>query len=190
MLTKNIVAALPILVCTSISSAECVLQESIVTQHKAEIQERTSVRRDVVSMPDGMRKCIVDFRVRIHNKWYSAFGEYSWDGNRGSHEMCARAVKRAEDSVKERIGSGSSTTERLLICKDRPELNELKSSTIGTVGNNSQFRIHPEYPMRFWHNGAQCRWFLESQFTGKDIAQFQGVVCQVGKDQWVVVDKF
>jgi hypothetical protein len=171
-------------------SEECVLEERTVTQYRAEIAERTTVRRDVVPMPGGGRKCIVDFRVRIDNQWHTAFGEYSWDGNRGSHEACGVAVQRAEDAVRERVGRGASVSERVVVCKDRPELRELKASTVGTVGNSGQFRHHPEYASRFWHNGAQCRWFVEPAFTGQDIRNFQGIICEIGRDQWVVVDKF
>jgi len=174
---------------TSIAE-QCVMQERTVTQHRAEIVERTTVRRDVVPLPGGGRKCIVDFRVRIGHQWHSAFGEYIWDGNRGSHEACGIAVQRAEDAVRDRVGRGASVSERILVCKDRPELSELKSSTVGTVGNAGQFRHHPEYTGRFWHNGAQCRWFMEPAFTGHDIRNFQGIICEIGRDQWVVVDKF
>lgn len=172
------------------AASECVLQERTVTQYQADIQERTTVRRDVVPMPGGGRKCIVDFRVRIGSQWHSAFGEYAWDGNRGSPEACGIAVQRAEDAVRERVGRGAAVTERVVVCKDRPELQELRSSTVGTVGNAGQFRQHPEWAARFWHNGAQCRWFVEPAFTGQDIRNFQGIICELGRDQWVVVDKF
>jgi hypothetical protein len=169
---------------------DCVLQERTVTQHKVHIAERTSIRRDIVPMPDGGRKCMVDFRVRVGSQWYTAFGEYAWDGNRGSHEACTVAVQRAEDSVRERVGSGSTASERVMVCKDRPELRELRSTVIGTVGNAGQFRPHPTNSKKFWHNGAQCRWFIEPAFTGSDIRNFQGIACELGRDQWVVVDKF
>jgi hypothetical protein len=31
---------------------------------------------------------------------------------------------------------------------------------------------------------------LESSFRNNDIYTFQGVVCQVAEDNWIVVDKF
>lgn len=187
---KRTVLVMMLMAPVAAMSEQCVLQERTVTQHRAEITERTTVRRDVVPMPGGGRKCIVDFRVRIGTQWHTAFGEYAWDGNRGSHEACGVAVQRAEDAVRERVGRGTSVSERVVVCKDRPELQELRSSTLGTVGNSGQFRHHPEHAARFWHNGAQCRWFLEPAFTGQDIRNFQGIICELGRDQWVVVDKF
>lgn len=174
----------------AVSADNCVMQERTVTQHQVIIQERSTVRRSVVPQPGGGRKCLVDFRVRINNAWHSAFGEHAWDGNQGANEACAVATVRAEDAVKERVGRGASVTERVLICSDRPDLQELRSTVIGTVARAQQFRIHPEYTGRFWYRGAQCRWFVEPAFTGRDIRNFQGIICEINPDQWVVVDKF
>lgn len=168
----------------------CVMQERTATQHQVVIQERSTVRREVVPQLGGGRKCMVDFRVRIGNTWHTAFGEHVWDGNQGANEACAVAASRAEDAVKQRVGRGTSVTERVLICSDRPDLQELRSTVIGTVGRNQQFRPHPEYTGRFWHRGAQCRWFVEPVFTGHDVRNFQGIICEINPDQWVVVDKF
>jgi hypothetical protein len=77
-----------------------------------------------------------------------------------------------------------------MICRDQPDLLTLRSTNPGTVAELSQFRPHPEYPKRFWHNGAQCRMFLDSAWTGRDIRTYQGVICQVQDSKWVVVDKF
>jgi len=187
---KKITAAAVMIWPLMSAASECVLQERTVSQHRADIQERTAVRRDVVPMPAGGRKCIVDFRVRIGSQWHTAFGEYAWDGNRSSAEACGVAAQRAEDAVLERVGGGTAVTERVVVCKDRPELQELKASVVGTVGNAGQFRQHPEHAARFWHNGAQCRWFVEPVFVGHTIRNFQGIICELGRDQWVVVDKF
>lgn len=183
---------LPLLLIPTIAHSydSCVLQDRTVTKTTVTIQERSQIRRDVVPDPAGGRKCLVDFRVRINNQWYTAIGEHTWPGDLPSSQACAVAVKNAEDQVKDRVGKITSVNERVLVCKDRPELSTLRNSDIGTVGDSGQFRIHPDYPGRFWHNGAQCRWFVEPNFTGQDIRTFQGVVCEVGKGQWVVIDKF
>lgn len=168
----------------------CRMQERTVTQYRVIIQERSAISRDVVSMPGGGRKCMVNFRVRIGNSWHTAHGEHIWDGNQSSNEACAQAVIRAEDSVRERVGRGSSLTERVLICDDRPDLQELRESVVGTTGRNHQFRPHPDYAQRFWHRGAECRWFVEPTLTDRGLYNFQGIICELGRDQWVVVDKF
>jgi hypothetical protein len=181
--------AIAVLISMPAWSNNCVMQERTVTQNDVKILERSTIRRDVVPAPNG-RKCIVDFRARVGSEWHTAFGEHTWPGDRPSEEACSIAVKRAEDSVRERAGRTSSMSERILVCKDRPELETLRQSQIGTVGDVGQFRIHPNYPNRFYHNGAQCRWFVEPTFNGRDIQNFQGVACEVRDNKWVVVDKF
>lgn len=168
----------------------CVLQDKSVIRNSISISERSNIRKDVVPMPNGHRKCIVDFKVRVNLEWHTAFGEYTWSGTRPENEACAIAVTRGEDDVKQRIGRNQSMSERILICKDQPKLNILSSTAVGTVGEVGQFRPHPEHTGRFYHQGTQCKWFVDSAFTGRDVRTFQGIICQVKSDQWVVVDKF
>lgn len=190
MTPRKTIMAMLILTGSVAWADSCVLQERSVTQHRVVIQERSSVSRNIVPMPDGGKKCMVSLKVRVANHWHTAHGEHVWDGHRGSAEACAVAVSRAEDSVKQRIGQGAAISERVLICDDRPELQQLRNSVVGSIGSNHQFRPHPNHDGRFWHNGAQCRWFVEPALTDRGVHQFQGIVCELGKDQWVVVDKF
>jgi hypothetical protein len=122
--------------------------------------------------------------------WHTAFGEYNWSGDRPENEACAIAVSRADDSVRERVGKNQTTNEKVLVCKDQPKLSVLSSTQVGTVGDVGQFRPHPEYPKRFYHNGTECKWFVESNFVARDIRTYQGVICQIREGKWVVTDKF
>lgn len=168
---------------------ECVLQDRTVTKTAVTIAERTSIRRDVVTTPTG-KKCIVDFRARVGANWYTAFGEHSWSGDRPENEACAIAVARADDAVRERVGKNQTVSEKVLVCKDQPKLSLLPRADIGTVADVGQFRPHPEYTNRFYHNGTECKWFVESNFVARDIRTYQGIICQIRPDKWVVVDKF
>jgi hypothetical protein len=186
---KKVITTLLLIATTAMANDQCVMQERVVTQTDTKILERSKIRRDVVPSQHG-RKCIVDFRVRVGREWHTAFGEHTWPGDRPSEEACAVAVKRAEDDVQQRLGRTVAINERILVCKDRPELETLRRTQVGTIGDAGQFRIHPNYPEKFYHNGAQCRWFVEPAFTGRDIRTFQGVICNVQDQKWVVVDKF
>lgn len=168
----------------------CVLQDRTVSQSHVVIQERSPIRKSVVPAPNGLRKCVVDFRVRIGADWHTTFGEHTWLGDRPESEACAIAASRAEDAVRQRIGRSQTASEKILICKDEPALTTLRNTVIGTVGNIAQFRPHPDYPNRFYHNGAQCRWFVDVMFTGRDVRTFQGIICEMQDQLWVVVDKF
>ena len=169
---------------------QCVLQDRTVSRGTVVIEERNNIRTEVVPSFSGGKKCMVSMTVRAQNAWHTAFGEYEWDGARPREEACAVAVKRAEDSVRERVGRSQVISEKTLICNDNPDLRTLRQTNPGTMGDLSQFRPHPEYTREFWHNGAPCRFFLDSAFTGSDIRTYQGVICKVHDSRWVVVDKF
>ena len=173
-----------------VAGDQCVLQDRTVSRGFVTIAERADIRTEVVPAFNGGRKCMVNFRARINTEWHTAFGEYEWPGDRPREEACAVALKRAEDSVRERVGRSQVMTEKTLICNDNPDLRTLRQTNPGTIGDLSQFRPHPEYTREFWHNGAPCRFFLDSAYVGADIKTFQGVICKVNQSKWVVVDKF
>lgn len=179
-----------ILIPTAVLADQCVLQDRTVSRGSVTIAERDAIRAEVVPAFNGARKCMVSFRARIGSEWHTAFGEYEWSGDRPREEACAVAQTRAEDLVKERVGRSQVISEKTLICNDNPDLHTLRQTNPGTIGDLSQFRPHPEYPREFWHNGAPCRFFLESSYVRTDIRTFQGVICKVHDSKWVVVDKF
>lgn len=182
---------IPLLISSSVFAADqCVLQDRTVSRGTVTIAERANIRSEVVPSHNGGRKCMVNFRAKIGTEWHTAFGEYEWPGDRSREEACAVALKRAEDSVRERVGRSQVVSEKTLICNDNPDLRTLRQTNPGTIGELSQFRPHPEYPREFWHNGAPCRLFLDSTFTGSDIRTYQGVICKIHDSKWVVVDKF
>lgn len=169
---------------------QCVLQNKTVTQSAVVIQERANVSAEVVPALSGGRRCMVSFRARIGAEWHTAFGEYEWPGDRPREEACAVALKRAEDSVRQRVADTRVVSEQVLVCRDNPDLQTLRQINPGTLGNLAQFRPHPERPREFWHNGAPCRYFLDSAFVAQDIRTFEGIICRIHESQWVVVDKF
>lgn len=187
---KTLISALLLIPMLATAADNCVLQDRVVTKSDIIIEERSGINRDVIPDFGQRRRCVVDFRVRVGSQWHTAYGEHSWDGHRPESEACAIAVSRAEDSVRERLGRSQSTSEKILVCKDRPNLMEFPDTKIGTVGSVGQFRPHPEYHDRFWHNGTQCKWFVDTVFIEKNIRTFQGIICQIRNDRWVVVDKF
>lgn len=182
-----LVMALPGL---TLAQDNCVLQDRTVSRSEVVISERSPVRRDVVPHFNGRKKCIVDFRVRIGANWHTAFGEYVWSGDRPEAEACAIAATQAEDAVRQRVGQSRTTSERVLVCKDQSALQTLSNITVGTVGDLGQFRPHPDRLERFWHNGTQCKWFIEPNFVENRVRQFQGIICEIQDSKWVVVDKF
>ena len=168
----------------------CVLTDRTVTQGQATILERSGIKQEIVVMPDQQRRCQVSFKARIGNQWHTAFGHYDWPGDRPATEACGIAAQRADSAVIERVGQTMASTEKVMVCRDSPDLATITTARPGTTGQLHQFRPHPDYPNAFWHNGTRCRWFLDSQFRNRDIYTYQGVICQIQSNQWVVVDKF
>ena len=174
----------------TVLASECVLQDRTVSRSTVVIAERSRITPEVVPSVNNGRKCMVTFRVRIGSDWHSAHGEYEWAGDRPREEACTVAVKRAEDEVRERVGKLQTINEKTMICSDRPDLDALRSTNPGTVAELHQFRPHPDFPREFWHNGAPCRYFLDSAYVRQDVRTFQGVICKIHDSKWVVVDKW
>lgn len=172
------------------NSDQCVIQQRTVSQGEVEIQERSEVRREITPLPSGQWRCQVSFRARIGAVWHTAFGEYDWPGDRSQQEACGVAVKTATDLLRQRVGKTKVITDQVVVCRDQPDLITLKDIKPGTVAMLHQFRPHPDYPNAFWHQGTQCRWFLDSQYRNSDIYTFQGIICQVQNGGWAVLDKF
>ena len=178
------------LIPATVLASECVLQDRTVSRSTVTIAERSKIKPEVVPTVNNGRKCMVTFRVRIGADWHSAFGEYEWAGDRPREEACTVAVKRAEDEVRERVGKLQTVSEKTMICSDRPDLDALRSTNPGTIAELHQFRPHPDHPREFWHNGAPCRYFLDSAYVRQDVRTFQGVICRIHESKWVVVDKW
>ena len=174
----------------TVLASECVLQDRTVSRSTVVIAERSRITPEVVPSVNNGRKCMVTFRVRIGSDWHSAHGEYEWAGDRPREEACTVAVKRAEDEVRERVGRLQTINEKTMICSDRPDLDALRNTNPGTVAELHQFRPHPDFPREFWHNGAPCRYFLDSAYVRQDVRTFQGVICKIHDSKWVVVDKW
>lgn len=172
------------------AQAECVMQSKTVSTQKIVISKRTDVNRNIIQSPTGERKCVVNFQVEIASKWHMATGEYAWDGQRPSSEACAAAVALAERDVQAKLQGGAAISENILVCNDDPDRMRLQQSHPGTIGNLAQFRPHPEYPNAFYHNGTQCRWFVETAYESAQIKNYLGVICKLETNQWVVVDRF
>jgi len=178
------------LIPATVLASDCVLQDRTVSRSTVTIAERSRIKPEVVPSINNGRKCMVTFRVRIGADWHSAHGEYEWAGDRPREEACTVAVKRAEDEVRERVGKLQTVSEKTMICTDRPDLDALRSTNPGTIAELHQFRPHPDHPREFWHNGAPCRYFLDSAYVRQDVRTFQGVICRIHDSKWVVVDKW
>lgn len=178
------------LVIPILAHAECVMTDRVTTSATVRVEERSDVRRDIVPSPtQGFRRCLVSYKARIGAQWYLAQGSYDWPGNASTDEACAVAMSRADASVRTQVAPVGMRSESTMVCTDRPNMDTLRKTQVGTLGRLHQFRPHPDYPREFWHNGTRCRWFLDTEWAQTNVVTRQGVICRLDSDQWVVVDK-
>lgn len=168
----------------------CVLQEKTVKQSNARITEVSDIRRDIVPFGSTQKQCIVNFKGLIDNNWYAAHGEYVWDGELPAGDACAIAVEKAKKDLTNSVKPSTIVSEEVLVCRDDTDNSKFAITKVGSFVDITQLSVHTKYPKRFYYNGAECRWFVESNWTGKDIRQYQGVACRLEPNKWVVVDKF
>lgn len=175
----------------ALAQAECVMTDRVTTAATVQIQERSGLRQNIVPSPQaGYRRCIVSFRARINHEWHTAVGFYDWPGNTSDDQGCAVAQARADASVRTQVFPTGVRSESTMVCTDRPNLEIKREVRVGTQGELHQFRPHPEYTREFWHNGARCRWFMDTDWQQNDVQTRQGVICRLDNSKWVVVDKF
>lgn len=173
-----------------LAHAECVMTNRVTTASTVRIDERSDIRQDIVPSPvAGHRRCQVSYKARIGAQWHLAVGTYDWPGNIADVDACAVAVSRADASVRTQVAPVGVRGESTMVCTDRPNLDTLKRTQIGSQGRLHQFRPHPDYPKEFHHNGTRCRWFLDTEWAATDVQTREGIICRLESSQWIVVDK-
>lgn len=179
-----------LLIPAAVAAQDCVMQEKTVGRQNVVIAERSEIRRDIVPWSNNQMKCVVSFKARIDNSWHLATGEYIWDGDTPPGQACGAAVKMAEKDLTAKVKPSTIISEEVLVCNDDKQLETIKVAKVGSIVDIAQLRVHPNYTNKFYHNGTECRWFLDSSWNGKSIQQYQGVACKLEPTKWVVVDKF
>lgn len=171
-------------------AGECVITSKTASQSQAHIAERDAYMQTIVPAMNDRRRCVVSFRAKIANQWFTAHGDQEFDHSQSARLACDMAKVKAESQVRSQTGNASVATESVVVCSDQPQHQTLRQTNIGTIGHVSQFRPNPDRPLEFKHNDSRCRWFLDREFKNAALVQVQGIVCHVNDQNWIVVDKF
>jgi hypothetical protein len=172
----------------SASAAECLLAERSQVQAVGRVDQIQDLKVTVIALRDQSRRCTVNFRAKINGVWSPGFGEYTWRTDMPDEIACNNALERAKTNLIELTGNQRITSEKHLQCDEGSD--PIKTIRVGqTVAENS-WTPHPKKVGSFWYQGAECRWFVETDVMGRDLYQWQGIVCRVRQGEWVVVDKF
>lgn len=173
------------------ASAECYMRSASVKDIKTKITRIADVKRYVTPLNAEQFKCTVAFRAEINHVWHNGEGVSIGANSDSIDQICIQAMDSGRSYLLSRVTDGKITSESEMICTDRPGQN-IKTVKVGDIVNISELAPHPEKPNFFDYKGAKCRWFVESDVNlqTRDVFQWQGIVCQVRKGDWQVVDKF
>jgi hypothetical protein len=180
------------LVSSAALAQDCIMKERITSKEVGRIHEIRNVIAEVTPFGKGQYKCTASLDGYAEGKWHQGKGEFIWSGDYSHAKACGAATELAKKNLLTGLYSSILKSETVVICKepeekDRPLLNP----KIGTIINDvRRLRPHTNFPDAFYHNGEECRWYLETGWNGKDIIQFQGIVCRYGPTKWIIVDKF
>lgn len=177
---------------TNSLAQDCLLQERTVSRETAIISEVRNIKAELLPWKNGYQKCVVTLDGLANGQWSEARGEFVWDGQSSSKQACSAAVELAKKNLLNELKSSTISNESVVVCKERPkEEQPLLNPKVGTILDNiNVLRVHPKFQNTFYHNGEVCRWYIETGWNGKDILQFNGIVCRYGPTKWIVVDKF
>jgi len=173
-----------------VQAQECQLQQTTASVSSGTITEVRNITTNVIPWGAGQKKCTVSIDGLYNGDWRPSFGEYVWTGDRPVNEMCGIALGLAKKNLLKVVNSSTIRNESVVICRDntRPKITETVIG--GIVEDITQLRPHPKFQKTFDYKGEQCRWFVESGWSGKDLQKMNGIVCLTSSRQWVVVDKF
>ena len=183
--------AISAIITTGALAQECVMRERTTSKEVGQLYETRNITAEVVPWGKGQHKCVVNLEGLTDGKWYPGRGEFIWDGDHSHAKACGAAVELAKKNLLTGLNSSIITSESVVICKepeekDRPLLNP----KVGTIIDNvNRLRLNTKVP-KFYHKGEECRWYLETGWNGRDILQFNGIVCRYGPAKWIIVDKF
>ena len=182
--TAAVILLVPIL-----TAAEC-YQESVTTgKSLAQIKEIADLQKFVKST-GNQQSCTVMFRARINNRWHDARGESQGPITDSTDQICAQALHAGRVKILERIEGTAVQSSQTMYCNDfeTPQLRKgLKKFDTFKI---SELKPHPD-TAPFEYQGAQCRYFLESDIDPRtnNLKQWQIVGCVI-RNEWTVVDKF
>lgn len=187
----RISAILVVALFSTTAAAECYMRSATVDQSGKKITRIVDVKQAVTPINKDQFKCNVTFRAEIDHVWHTGEGQSIGAQGDSMDQICSQALQSGRSNILSKAGGNQVSHESEMVCRDDP-LPEVKTVRIGDIVQLSEVAPHPQKPGFFEYKGAQCRWFVESDFdpVRRDVFQHQGIVCLLRKGEWQVVDKF
>jgi hypothetical protein len=169
---------------------ECYVRSAVTNRTTMNITAVADVEPLVVPISATQNKCIVSFRAQVNGRWITAEGERVGPKTMPEQALCRGAVDDGRIQILSRADAGRMNVEQNMVCTDQPEI-QVRSVQRGERVRESEVRPHPSFPKPFVYRTATCRMFIEpTVIPGRDLIQYQGVICQTNGNEWQVVDKW
>jgi hypothetical protein len=188
MVNKNRLSAvlLSLLVLSATASAECFVRTATVSKGQSKPQRIADVK--YTKLPyNGLRKCVATMRIQVDSGWEDAESE-------GVAETDAQACANARNILNVQylapVNPESVDAESSMVCSDAPKVSIREKIKIGDWVQESEVMPFRQFPKPFKHNGTTCKWFsYREAHYGRPVG-FAGVMCEMQKNHWQVVDLF
>ena len=173
------------------SAQECKMTETIRSKESIVVEMIRDVKAEIYPHGNKQLRCNVHLEGWADGNWHMTSGDFIWSGNYSREQACKAAVELAKKNLQNALKSSTIESESKIVCEEPwPREQPILNPKVGTILDSIKgFRMHPQHLKPFYHNGEECRWYLETGWNGKDITQFNGIVCKYGP-KWIVVDKF
>jgi hypothetical protein len=190
-MSKILISLLAIISITA-SAQECLMTDRIASTDLGKISNIENIKANLTPWKNGRQTCTVTLDGAVNGKWASGKGEFTWDGQSSSMQACVAAVDLAKKDLLNKLTDSTISNQSVIICKEQKDKDKpLLNPAVGTIlVNVNSLRVHPTFPKSFYHNGEECRWYIETSWNGKDITHINGIICRIDPEHWIVVDKF
>jgi hypothetical protein len=180
-----------LLLLPSVALADCYVRSATVNDIKSSITRVADIKRYVTPVNKDQFKCTVSFRAEINHVWHTGEAQSIGSTSDSIDQICSQALQSGRAQILQKIAGSAIKVDQEMICTDRPE-PEVRTVRIGDIVQLSEVAPHPKKPDFFTYKGAQCKWFVETDVNteARDLFQWQGIVCNVRKGEWQVIDKF
>ena len=170
--------------------AECFMQAATLGKVAGKFDKVADAKKWVTSYSDNQKKCLVSFRGLAKGKWWDGTGEHIFETSVSDDAACEIALEKGKNIQLQQIFGKTVLAEEQMICSDMPKL-QTKGAEIGDVVQLSELRPHPNKPTSFGYKGTECRYFIQPDVNKRnELYTWQGVVCNVRRGDWQVVDKW
>lgn len=180
------------LVTVSAFAQDCLITDRIASTDLGRVSNVQNVKANLTLWSKGRQTCTVTLDGTVDGKWGQGKGEFTWDGQSSSTQACIAAVDLAKKDLLNKLTDSTISNQSVVMCREQKDKDKpLLNPKVGTILENvNTLRVHPTYPKAFYHNGEECRWYIETAWDGRDIKHINGIVCRIDPKHWIVVDKF